>query len=131
MKNIPKKIYLQVGDLTDDEIKNSDFNELSEVTWCKEKVSATDIEYVRSDSGEQQKSGATIAVVAETDLPIIDWEQRRYELTKAAMQGMIANSRYLETAYNKAGNEKVEVEFIVAFNAARYADAVIAKLKEE
>lgn len=50
MKNIPKKIYLQVGDLTDDEIKNSDFSELSEVTWCKEKVSATDIEYVRSDS---------------------------------------------------------------------------------
>ena len=61
----------------------------------------------------------------------IDWEQRRYELVKSALNGMLANSRYVETAYNKAEKEKVEVEFIVAFNAARYADAVIEKLKEE
>lgn len=45
MKNIPEQIYLQIGD-----IENSDFNELSEVTWCKDKVHNTDIEYVRKKS---------------------------------------------------------------------------------
>lgn len=50
MKNVPVNIYLQVGDLTDEGIRNTDFEELCDVTWCKEKVSPTDIEYVRSDS---------------------------------------------------------------------------------
>ena len=61
----------------------------------------------------------------------IDWKQCKFELVKAAMQGMIANSRYLETAYNKAEKEKVEVEFIVAFNAVRYANEVISILKDD
>ena len=34
MKNIPKKIYLQVGELTPDEVGEIDFTELSEVSWC-------------------------------------------------------------------------------------------------
>lgn len=50
MKNLPNKIYLQVGEMTADEIREADFDELSEVTWCKEKVSPTDIEFIRSDS---------------------------------------------------------------------------------
>lgn len=41
MKNIPGKIYLQIGDECDSE----DFNELSEVSWCKDKIYDNDIEY--------------------------------------------------------------------------------------
>ena len=44
MKNIPKKIYLQVD--SEDE-KPEDFNDLREVTWCEDRINKTDIEYVR------------------------------------------------------------------------------------
>jgi len=40
MKNTPKKIYLQVEDVPDD------FNDLSEVTWCQDRINKNDIEYV-------------------------------------------------------------------------------------
>lgn len=44
MKNIPKKIFLQVhGDTIDD---NIDFNELIGVTWCKDRINDDDLEYV-------------------------------------------------------------------------------------
>ena len=49
LKNIPKKIYLQVGDI---ETENVDFYELYKkngeeisVTWCDEKIYENDIEY--------------------------------------------------------------------------------------
>src|SRR6185312_7779555 len=46
MKNIPEKIYLQIGDECDGE----DFNELSEVSWCKDKIYDNDIEFERKDN---------------------------------------------------------------------------------
>ena len=47
MKNVPNKIYLQVGDLTDKDDRNTDFNELSDVCWSSEKIFRTDIEFIR------------------------------------------------------------------------------------
>ena len=49
MKNIPKKIYLQIGDLTPDEVKDIDFKDLAEVSWCDERIYKSDIEFVLSD----------------------------------------------------------------------------------
>ena len=46
MKNIPNQIYLQVGDKCPDD---ADFNGLSEVTWCKDKINVNDIAYIRRD----------------------------------------------------------------------------------
>lgn len=43
MKNIPKKIYLQISD--DADMTCDDFNELSEVSWCDERINDNDIEY--------------------------------------------------------------------------------------
>ena len=44
MKHIPNKIYLNIGcDPKDVE----DFNDLSEVTWCADKINNSDIEYQR------------------------------------------------------------------------------------
>lgn len=53
--------------------------------------------------------------------PTIDWEQRRFELVKAALQGTMANS-----------NEDIIAmhEYQVAESCIEYADAVIEKLKE-
>jgi hypothetical protein len=40
--NIPNKIYLQVGEINED----SEFNDLDEVTWCKEKALENDIKFI-------------------------------------------------------------------------------------
>ena len=43
MNNIPKRIFLQVGNLED---SNIDFAELRDVTWSAERIYDTDIEYI-------------------------------------------------------------------------------------
>lgn len=44
MKNIPEKIWLNIGE----EVPNyADFHDLSEVTWSENKVFDNDVEYVR------------------------------------------------------------------------------------
>ena len=45
MKNTPKRIYLQVDPKNE---KPEDFNELTEVTWCQDKIFDTDICYIRA-----------------------------------------------------------------------------------
>lgn len=54
MKNIPKRIYLQIGDLTDKDDSNIDFNELSDVCWSSEKIFSTDIEYIRKPNAARK-----------------------------------------------------------------------------
>lgn len=44
MKNIPKEIYLQIGEDNDGE----DFNALQEVTWCVDQIYKNDIKFVLS-----------------------------------------------------------------------------------
>jgi len=46
MRNVPERIFLNIGEDTPD---GADFNELDEVTWSKERASIKDIEYVRKD----------------------------------------------------------------------------------
>ncbi len=48
MKNIPDKIYLQIGADCDAD----DFNELSleDIDWCADQINDNDIEYVRKVS---------------------------------------------------------------------------------
>ena len=57
----------------------------------------------------------------ELDFSAIDWEQRRYELAKAAMQGYCANS--LEYVVSSANHENIS-EWSVST-----ADAMIKRLK--
>lgn len=55
--------------------------------------------------------------------PTINWEQRRFELAKSAMQGILTNMT--------RGSAFSDYEDRVAIQSIQYADAVIAKLKEE
>jgi len=48
MKNIPKEIWLQVGDCE----SCNDFNKLSEVTWYTDKINDNDIKYILSTENE-------------------------------------------------------------------------------
>ena len=46
MTNVPDRIFLVIGEDVPD---GADFDELDEVTWCKERISYKDIEYVRKE----------------------------------------------------------------------------------
>lgn len=45
MKNKPDKVFLQVGEYEEPD----DFNELAEVTWCRDRIDENDIEYVSAE----------------------------------------------------------------------------------
>ena len=45
MKNTPQKIFLQLGELSHEELQEIDFNDLSEVTWSSERVYSSDLEF--------------------------------------------------------------------------------------
>lgn len=59
-------------------------------------------------------------VKTERIIPIIDWEQRRYELAKAAMQGFCSNPH----EQIMSADSNVVAEWSIGF-----ADAMIKKLK--
>ena len=62
----------------------------------------------------------------------IDWEQRRYELAKAAMQGLISNSflmRNLGMYLDEHPNRKMDAIEVVAIESINYTDVLIKKLK--
>ena len=42
MKNLPTKIYLQIGE----DNENEEFIDLNEVTWCKDRIFDNDVCYV-------------------------------------------------------------------------------------
>lgn len=47
----PEKIYLQAcGDCKDNDCKNCKFEDLEEITWCKDKIFEKDIEYTRTNA---------------------------------------------------------------------------------
>uniref|UniRef100_A0A6M3INE3 Uncharacterized protein n=1 Tax=viral metagenome TaxID=1070528 RepID=A0A6M3INE3_9ZZZZ len=48
VKNIPERIYLQIeDDFGSLPSKEDDFAKLEEVTWCKDRINDSDIEYQR------------------------------------------------------------------------------------
>ncbi len=63
----------------------------------------------------------------------IDWEQRRYELAKAAMQGILSDEEEVGYACSEATykeNEKYTIPVAVARFAAACADALVEELKQ-
>lgn len=76
---------------------------------------------IMPDGTQRILNESILKVIDES--PYIDWEQRRYELTKAAMQGMMAS----------ISPEKFTLrisEVAVAKASVEYADAVIKELKK-
>lgn len=69
---------------------------------------------------EEMSKNDAYWVKAERIIPIIDWEQRRYELAKAAMQGFCSNPH----EQIMSADSNVVAEWSIGF-----ADAMIKKLK--
>lgn len=87
-------------------------------SWCS--CSGEQYQCIMPDGTQRVLYGSMLEVIDET--PYIDWEQRRFELTKAAMQGMMA----------AISPERFTVrisEEAVAEASVKYADAVIYVLK--
>lgn len=61
--------------------------------------------------------------------PYIDWEQRRFEFVKAAMQGLLSNNEVLNA--DDVVECKEDYAEKVAYSAIHYADALIKELKGE
>ncbi len=68
----------------------------------------------------------------ELDFSAIDWEQRRYELAKAAMQGILSDNTEVGYACSEADYKKGE-KHTIPISIARFAivcaDALINELK--
>ena len=50
MKNLPDKIYLNLGEFSKEEFDETDFQDLSEVTWSEDDLQGMNEEYVRKDA---------------------------------------------------------------------------------
>lgn len=60
----------------------------------------------------------------------IDWEQRRYEIAKSAMQGILSNES-IEISLNDESYEYHCLAKDIAKASVIYADAIIDELKKE
>lgn len=84
---------------------------------------------------DKLNTSVSISDVHVTDYgPRIDWEQRRYELAKSAMQGILSDNTEVgyacsEANYNKG--EKHTIPISIARFAIACADALINELKGE
>lgn len=62
----------------------------------------------------------------------IDWEQRKYELAKSAIQGLISNSFWMKNLgmfLDEHPDSKIDVIETISIESINYADALIKKLK--
>lgn len=78
------------------------------------------------------KDGRKIPGTALEFEKAIDWEQRRYELAKSAMQGLISNSFWMKNLgmfLDEHPDSKIDVIETISIESINYADALIKKLK--
>lgn len=83
MKNIPKKIYLQIGDCDCE-----DWNEIypsSEITWCVDNIFETDIEYIRIEKKKFSQIKETICLLHSM---VLSGEKTDGTATKMAEQSL-------------------------------------------
>ena len=82
IKNIPDKIYLQVGDNVGWEVDFKELESTGEVTWCSDKIENWDIEYIRASEFEHlvnQEAERRIAEMQLTDETISHEATDRYK----------------------------------------------------
>lgn len=122
MKNLPKRIYLNIGDGVPDD---ADFRDLSEVTWSEERMFDNDIEY-----------GANIQDYTTDELRA-ELKRRATEARKAANVNRDRKAKYLYAegtvikVYNDSCGRKrpfsewrfmvlLEDKYIIAYNIPSY-----------
>ena len=104
MKNIPKKIYLQID--ADGETPE-DFNGLNGISWCVDKINDNDIEYrlVESPSEEGKEKQDTFNVMFERGL---EWE-RKYKELESRLQELEKSEKQWISVKDKLPFEQMEL----------------------
>lgn len=59
MRNIPNKIYLQIGEDAELAVDYREFSR-DDITWCEDRINDNDIEYVRSDMNVEEECPACL-----------------------------------------------------------------------
>ena len=96
IKNAPKRIYLQVGDIPTDDI---DFKDLHEVSWCEDKINDNDLCYIRA---------------GKCYTPAVSKSKRLEHQVQLAMTGLeIISKRFPLNTLRCLGKEMYEDLFIV------------------
>ena len=98
MKNVPEKIYLQVGSDCDHDV---DFNKLVGVTWNKERINKNDAEYVRADLLKWNK--VEDCLPEKTKIP--------YQVIGKTLPHKIIGTKELKNTYVTVWVGKTEPEF--------------------
>lgn len=87
IKNIPDKIYLQVGDNIGWEVDFKELEDTGEVTWCSDKIENWDIEYIRASELEHLVNQEVEKRMAER-MPSRDCENRELDRRKRYDEAM-------------------------------------------
>lgn len=113
IKNIPDKIYLQVGDNIGWEVDFKELEDTGEVTWCSDKIENWDIEYIRASELERLINQEVERRIAER------------QLTDEQIERQFTTSHY---HYEKGHYYKVRKDRI--FGAKWYRDRLVSQKTE-
>ena len=90
-------------------------------------------QYYGSDGVYRQRTFEDKEIEILDTTPTIDWEQRRYEIAKEAMAGILSNEDSVDYACSEAEyskNEKHTCPKAISKYAVACADTLIAELKK-
>jgi hypothetical protein len=113
IKNIPDKIYLQVGDNIGWEVDFKELEDTGEVTWCSDKIENWDIKYIRASELERLINQEVERRIAER------------QLTDEQIERQFTTSHY---HYEKGHYYKVRKDRI--FGAKWYRDRLVSQKTE-
>lgn len=105
MKNVPEKIYLQIGEEVPEDFMveaDDDFNELSQVSWSQDKINDNDIEYVlASTTREFEKKYYDVSGLNEINLRKLKEAREKLKIVQQALHGIAASESPMDM-YNIA-----------------------------
>ena len=99
IKNIPEKIYLQIGDECPDD---ADFNELSEVSWNRDKIYENDIEFMQNKVSDVSAEEDWIKVYSDLLIEKQDFSKAIIELVKQVKHSIVNERKDNVGAWVKA-----------------------------
>ena len=101
LKNLPSRIYLQVGEETE---SGEDFNQIAknyEVTWCDTRINKNDIVYVRAKSKEAGKTPANNRIATAIKDALLQYEMALESKPHKAAQFIRAGNNRLNFLLQK------------------------------
>lgn len=125
MKDIPERIALHLGEISDTEFDEASFNELSEVTWydCENgNISAHDLQYINRVKVEELLEHVkdyyrVREVMLLSDEKHVNWESVKQQASIAAMQSILQQG-------------KLRNYDLIADSAVECAEALVKRLRE-